>query len=137
MNAADALLQALRQRLLSHAPLVTLLGGAHVFDEPPHGARPPLVYFAASEHRDWSEPGRRAHEHFVTIEAETDARGRAPAQAIASEIEAALDGARFPLAGHHLVSLRMIFWTVARRKPSGGFGATLKFRAATEAFEET
>ena len=120
----------MRDALLAHTPLLALLGGGHVFDEVPRGEQEPYVAFASIETRDWSVQDQKAHEHFVTLEVKTKSRGRKLAQAIASEIEAALDGVSLTLAGHVLVNLRLTFWTVARTNEY--FGAVLKFRAATE-----
>jgi Protein of unknown function (DUF3168) len=132
MSAALALQQAMREALLAHGPLTTLLGGGHVFDELPRGAKPPLVEFTAIETRDWSVADQWAQEHFVQLAATTHERSRAPAQAIAHEIEVALDGAALTLAGHRLVNLRLVFTSVSRMKPDANFGAILRFRAATE-----
>jgi hypothetical protein len=131
MNAAHALQQAMRNALLADAPLKTLLGGAHVFDEVPRGEPPLHVHFAAIETRDWSVMDRKAHEHFVTLDVITNARSRGLAQAICDRIETVLDSATLTLTDHHLVNLRAVFWSVARQK-SQDFGATLRFRAATE-----
>ncbi len=130
--AALALQQAMRQRLLAHAPLTALLGGAHVYDELPRGAHAPHVAFAGIETRDWSVMDQKAHEHFVTIAAATRQRSRALAEAIAGEIGAALDRASLTLDGHVLVNLSLVFANVGRLRPSEHFGATLRFRATTE-----
>ncbi len=132
MNAALALQQAMRAALLADAPLLALLGGAHVFDEVPRGEPPLHVAFGTIETRDWSTATDKAHEHFVTLEVATNERGRALAQAICERIEAVLDQAALALAGHRLVNLRMVFWSVSRARASQNFGASLRFRAATE-----
>src|SRR5688572_10337722 len=100
----------MRARLLSHAPLLLLVKGVHVFEELPRGAQPPFVAFGAVETRDWSTSDAKAHEHFVTLNAATNSRSRALAQDILSEIEAALDNQALILVGHRLVNLRLIFW---------------------------
>ncbi|MGH6908408.1 MAG: DUF3168 domain-containing protein [Aestuariivirga sp.] len=122
----------MRAALLAHAPLIALLQGHHVYEESPRGAKEPFVSFGAIETRDWSVADQKAHEHFVTLEIRTNQRSRKLAQDIASEIEAALDDANLPLAGHSLINLRLVFWTVARDKAAENFNATLRFRAATE-----
>ncbi|MGQ0485724.1 MAG: DUF3168 domain-containing protein [Hyphomicrobiales bacterium] len=131
-NPAFALQEAMRSRLLAHAPLTLLLQGQHVFDEVPRGANPPFVAFAAIETRDWSVADRKAHEHFVTLQVVTNSRSRKLAQDLLAEIEAALDNAVLTLAGHVLVNLRLMFWAVAKEKTGENYGATLRFRAATE-----
>lgn len=132
MNAAQATQQAMRAALLARAPLITLLGGAHVFDEVPRGANAPYVAFTQIETRDWSVADQKAHEHFVTLEISTNQRGRGPAQAIASEIELALDNATLTLVDHRLINMRVIFTTVTRAGKTENFGALMRFRAATE-----
>jgi Protein of unknown function (DUF3168) len=132
MNAALALQQAMRAALLADTALITLLGGAHVFDEVPRGEPPLCVAFANIETRDWSVMDQKAHEHFLTLEVTSNERGRAQAQNICNRIEAVLDNAALTLTGHRLVNLRLTFWNVARTKADKNFGATLRFRAATE-----
>jgi hypothetical protein len=132
MNSATALQQAMRASLIAHAPLTQLLGGAHIYDEVPRGEPASHVHFSDIETRDWSVMDQKAHEHFVTIEVASNERGRALAQAIALEIEIALDNVMLTLAGHRLINLRLVFGTVARAKANPNFGALLRFRAATE-----
>jgi hypothetical protein len=131
-GAAEALTEAMRAALLAHAPLRELLGGAHVHDEPPRGARLPFVSFETLETRDWSTADHKAHEHLVTLAVRTGNRGRNLAQRILDAIEAALDGASLPLEGHRLVNLRLVFWSVTRERQGENFGALARFRAATE-----
>lgn len=132
MSGAYQLQEAMRAALLSHAPLRLLLGGAHVYEELPRGAVPSAVTFEASETRDWSTADHKAHEHFVTLSIRTNNRSRKLAQGVLDEIEAVLDGAALDVPGHRLVNLRLIFWSVARERNGQNFGASLRFRAATE-----
>jgi hypothetical protein len=125
-----ALQEAMRAALLAHAPLRLLLGGAHVHEELPRGARPPFVLFEAIETRDWSVADQKAHEHFVALSVKTNSRSRRLAQQVLDEIETVLDGAGLSLAGHRLVNLRLTFWSVTRQGET--YGANLRFRAATE-----
>ncbi len=131
-NPGFALQEAMRAALLAHGPLVALLQGQHVYEEMPRGAKESYVAFGAIETRDWSVKDQKAHEHFVTLDVRTNQRSRKLAQDIVGEIEAALDNAALSLAGHTLVNLRLVFWTVARDKAGENFNATLRFRAATE-----
>jgi hypothetical protein len=133
-NPAIALQEAMHAALLASAPLAALLQGQHVYEEKPRGAQTSFVAFDEIETSDWSVKDQKAHEHFVTLSVQTNSRSRKLAQEIVAAIEAALDGARLTLAGHALVSLRMVFWTVMRARNSETFAATLRFRAATEPF---
>ncbi len=132
MNAALALQQAMRQTLLAHAPLTTLLGGAHIYDEIPRGDPPSHVVFDLIETRDWSVKDHMAHEHFLSIDVTTNERGRSLAQSVCDEIEKALHDVALTLTGHRLINLRMIFWSVGKSRAGKTFGGTLRFRAATE-----
>jgi hypothetical protein len=132
VNPGHALTEAMRRALIAHAPLRLLLGGAHVHEEVPRGAKEPFVSFETIETRDWSTADQKAHEHFVTLSVRTNSRSRSLAQTVLDEIEAVLDGASLTLAGHRLVNLRLTFWTVARQRDGETFGASLRFRAATE-----
>ncbi len=132
MNSATATQQAMRAALLARAPLLTLLGGAHIFDEVPRGANAPYVVFSSIETRDWSVADQKAHEHFITLDVITNQRSRAAAQAICNEIEAALDNAALSLVDHRLINLRVVFTTAARSNKTENFGALIRYRAATE-----
>lgn len=131
-NPGLALQAAMRAALLAHAPLTLLLGGAHVHEEMPRGASTTYVSFGDIETRDWSTSDAKAHEHFVMLSIRTNIRSRQLAQNILDEIESVLDNVSLNLAGHRLVNLRIIFWSVAREKNGENFGATVRFRAATE-----
>lgn len=130
MSPALALQRAMRDRLLAHAPLLALLGGAHVFDERPRGAQPPFVAFGQIETRDWSTCEATGHEHLVTLDIACRTRSRAHADEIASEIELALDRASLTLDGHVLVNLVLRDWTLQRR--GDAFTGSVRFRAVTE-----
>jgi hypothetical protein len=132
MSPGLSVQQAMRTALLARAPLLTLLGGAHVFDELPRGANAPYVFFTGIDTRDWSVADQKAHEHFVGIEIATNSRSRSAAQSIAHEVETALDNATLTLVDHKLVNLKIIFINVARTKAVDNYGAVLRFRAATE-----
>lgn len=120
----------MRTALLGHAPLRALLGGAHVHEEVPRGAKPPFVLIEGIETRDWSVADQKAHEHFAMLSVRTSSRSRKLAQQILDEIETVLDGAVLTLAGHRLVNLRIVFWSVMRLGES--YGASVRLRAATE-----
>jgi Protein of unknown function (DUF3168) len=132
MTPGLALQTAIRAALLADASLVTLLGGAHVFDEMPRGEQAPYVAFNGLETRDWSVHDQKAHELFVSLEISTNERGRTQAHGICERIEAVLDNAVLVLTGHKLINLRCVFWNVSRMKNDKTIGATMRFRAATE-----
>ena len=124
--------QAMKSALASRPALITLLGGAHVYDELPRGATAPYVMFTTIETRDWSVADQKAHENLVTLEVSSKSRSRAQAQNIVQEIELALDGAALTLVDNNLINLRCVFISAARQKSADYFSATMRFRAATE-----
>ena len=132
MSPAQSIQQAMRAALIARAPLTTLLGGAHIYDEAPRGANPPYVVFNAIETRDWSVADQKAHELIVTLEIVTNSRARPLAQNIANEIETALDGAVLTLTDHRLVNLRAVFNFVSKSIATSNFNGVVRFRAATE-----
>ncbi|WP_395689459.1 DUF3168 domain-containing protein [Aestuariivirga sp.] len=132
MSGGLEVVAAVRAALLAHAPLTALLGGAHVYEELPRGAPACFIEVTEVETRDWSTADKTAHEHFLTLAVRTNSRSRALAQKLSGEIEAALDGAALAVEGHRLVSLRLIFQTVARGINAPAFGARMRLRAATE-----
>ncbi|MCA3555304.1 DUF3168 domain-containing protein [Aestuariivirga sp.] len=130
MSAGLALQEAMRARLIADGAVTAALGGAYVFDEAPRGAPPAYVEFTSLDTRDWSTFGEGGFEHFVSLAVRSNSRGRTQAQEVSAAVEAALDGAELTLPGHRLVNLRLMFWSVA--KTGQYFGASLRFRAATE-----
>lgn len=129
-SAGLALQEAMREALAADPALKALLGGAYVYDEVPRGAPPSYVEFTALDTRNWSTFGEKGFEHVVTVAVRCNSRSRKPAQEISAAVEAALDGAAFPVPGHRLVNLHMVFWSVM--KTGQTYGASLRFRAATE-----
>lgn len=129
-SAGLALQQAMRGALIADPALRALLGGAHVYDEVPRGAPAGYVEFTAIETRDWSTMAEPGLEHFVSLAVRSNSRGRTHAEEICAAVGAVLDGAALTLAGHRLVNLSMVFWSVMKSGQS--YGATLRFRAATE-----
>jgi hypothetical protein len=121
-----ALQQAMRTKLLAHAPLTTLLGGAFIFDEKPLGTPPPHVRFEDIDTRDWSVKDQKAHEHVVMLAVSSRESNRQRLADIVDQIEAALDDQPLTMTGHRLINLRLLFAVITRD------GARLRFRAATE-----
>lgn len=129
-SAGLALQQAMRAKLIADDAVKAALGGAYVFDEVPRGAPPSYVEFTALDTHDWSSFGEPGLEHFVSLVVRCNSRGRGQAQEISAAVQAALDGAALTLAGHRLVNLGVVFWSVM--KTGQTYGASLRFRAATE-----
>ena len=129
-SAGLALQEAMRAALIADPALKALLGGAHVYDEVPRGVPPSYVEFTALDTRDWSTMAEVGLEHFVSIVVRSNSRSRKAAQEISAAVQAVLDGAAFAVPGHRLVNMTLVFWSVMKTGQS--YGASLRFRAATE-----
>ncbi|MCX7350607.1 MAG: DUF3168 domain-containing protein [Alphaproteobacteria bacterium] len=131
-SAGLALQEAMRDALIADDAVKAALGGAYVFDEVPRGAPPAYVEFTTLDTRDWSSSGERGFEHFVSLAVRSNSRSRRQAQEISAAVQAAFDGAALAIRGHRLVNLSLVFWSVMKTGQS--YGASLRFRAATEPF---
>lgn len=126
MHAALSLQIALRDRLLSHAPLAAM----PVFDHVPQGTAAPYIVIARIETRDWSTKDHEGAEHLVTLHVWSRHHGKSAVYGVLAEIDAALDGAALVLTDHRLVNLSTVFWTVTREGDL--HRGLVRLRAATE-----
>jgi hypothetical protein len=131
-SAAWALQQAIFATLTADTPLVTLLGGARVYDDVPQGAAFPYLTFGQSTARDWSTGSDDGNEHILTLHVWSQANGKRQANEIMGAIRTALHDQPLTLTGHRLINLRHEF-SEARRDPDGETTHGIaRFRAVTE-----
>jgi len=107
VSAAAALSRAILAALRADAHLRARLGGDRVFDAAPARPAPPYLFLGPHTTRDWSTSSGAGHEHRITLTAVAREEGFAAVQAIAGAVAARLDAPLAPLAGHHLVLLRV------------------------------
>ena len=131
-SAGWALQRAVHQALTADAGLLTLLGGARVWDHVPRGAAFPYVSIGATTERDWSTDGSKGLEHVLILNVWSKAAGRHEANAIADALRAALHDAQLTLAGHRLVNLRHELTEVGRDAAAEIYRGAVRFRAVTE-----
>lgn len=131
-TAAVALRAAVHDALKADAPLVALLGGAKVFDEPPAATSFPYVTLGEARLRDVSGDGGRAEEHQIILHGWSRQGGHREAHTIAGAMLAALDDAALALDGHRLVNLRFAVADVRREADGRTYHALVRFRAVTE-----
>jgi hypothetical protein len=132
VNAALALQRAMVAHLRADASLALMLGGPHVYDEPPANQKPPYVTVAGIETRDWSAMDGRGAEHMVTLHVWSLKRGRKEAQTIVGAIDDRLDNAPLYPDGHRLVNLRTLFWTALPEPDGERTRGLMRLRAVTE-----
>jgi hypothetical protein len=132
MSAANALLQAIHQRLSADVALTGMIGPDGIRDRLLPRAALPCIVFGDMETRDFSTSTEHGEEHLLTLEIWSEGEGRRQAQTIAGLVRSLLDDAALTLDGFSLVSLLQT-GVRARREPKTRFyGAEMRFRAVTE-----
>ena len=135
-SASWALQQAIFACLTSDSALVTLLGGARVYDDVPERGAFPYVTFAPGIERDWSTGSGVGSEHAVTLHVWSRGAGRKEALAIIDAAQSRLHDAALTLVGHRLVNLRHESSDVRRDSDGETFHGIVRFRAVTEPVSE-
>lgn len=131
-TASWALQRAIYDTLTGDTTLVGLLNGPHVYDHVPRGTSFPYLTFGQSSERDWSTGGAPGHEHTVTLNVWSQARGRRQIQAIVAVMRGLLHEQPLTLDGHTLVNLRHDV-TEVRREPDGEtLRGVVRLRGVTE-----
>lgn len=130
--ASTALRAAIHDALAADAALVSILGGAKVYDEPPRAAAFPYVTLGETRIADFSAGGEPGEEHQLTLHAWSRQGGHKQAHQIAGALLQALDDAPLSLADHTLVNLRFSVADVRREADGRTYHALVRFRAVTE-----
>jgi hypothetical protein len=130
--ASVALRVAVHDALTNHAPLVSLLGGPKIYDEPPRGAVFPYVTLGEARLSDFSAGSDPGEEHQLTLHAWSRQGGHREAHMIAGALLQALDDAPLTLTDHALVNFRFSVADVRREADGRTYHALVRFRAVTE-----
>lgn len=132
-----ALRSALRTNLIADAPLVALLGGPRIYDEPPRGLAPPYVVFGDAVAADWSSGDRLGARQKLSLVAWSGQGGDSEVLAIAARLEEVVSTAPLAPEGHTLVLLRVLATETSRPPdddPAAGLRrAILRLEALTQA----
>ena len=127
-----ALRRAMLAALVADSALLSMLGGAHIYDEAPPGAPTPRIAFADVQTRDWSAQSSPGYEQMLTLTVWSGGRGARESLDIADRVIAVLDQAPLTLAGHSLIDLRFIALATKREQAGRYARADVRFRATTE-----
>lgn len=130
--ASVALRAAVHDALNADAALVSILGGAKVYDEPPRAAAFPYVTLGEARIADFSAGGEPSEEHQLTLHAWSRQGGHREAHQIAGALLQALDDAPLALTDHHLVNFRFSVADIRREADGRTYHALVRFRAVTE-----
>lgn len=131
-SASFALQKAIVAALSGDASVVSLLGGARIYDDVPNRTEFPYMTIGQTTERDWSTGTDLGSEHLVTLHVWSRTKGRKQADEVMAAARSALHDQGLALVGHRLVNLRHEF-SDARREPDGEtFHGISRFRAVTE-----
>ena len=130
--ASAALRAAVHDALSADAALLSALGGAKIYDEPPRAAAFPYVTLGEARIANYSTGDASGQEHQLTLHAWSRQGGHKEAHVIAGALLQALDDAPLALTDHRLVNLRFAVADVRREADGRTYHALVRFRAVTE-----
>lgn len=131
-NSAVSLRAAIRDALVNDSPLVALLGGEKIYDEPPRDAALPYVTLGEDVIADASTSTEPGGEHALTLHVWSRQGGHREAHVIAGAVLEALVDAPLALDGHHLANLRFLVADVRREANGRTYHGIVRLRAVTE-----
>jgi uncharacterized protein DUF3168 len=133
--SANALQEAVFERLSTDAAITALAGAGKIVDGRPVRKEPPFIAFGDWRVDDFSTGTEIGGEHRFEIEVWSDGAGKKQAAAIAQAVIAALHDAALSVPGFHLVNLRHLRTRTGRETRSRHIRARVEFRAVLEPAE--
>ncbi|WP_319529367.1 DUF3168 domain-containing protein [uncultured Cohaesibacter sp.] len=130
--ASRSLEQALFAHLKAGNDLITLLGGARLYDEPKRNSDLPYLTLATSYSRDWSTGSDKGEEHRLLLTVWTGTEDRALQQSILDCLSTLLADPSLSLTGHHLVNLTIERTDMRTDRKNRLLQGILQMRAVTE-----
>jgi mRNA-degrading endonuclease YafQ of YafQ-DinJ toxin-antitoxin module len=133
MTAASwALQRSIYQALAGSAELTSLLGGEHIYSNPPPAAEFPYITLGQTVNLDWSTGTEDGNEHSLTLHVWSRADSAIEVHEIIQVIRMLLHNQPLSLEDHFLVNMRHEF-TEARIDPDGEtMHGIVRYRAVTE-----
>lgn len=132
MHSAVSLRAAIHGALAADAPLVALLGGAKIYDEPPRDAALPYVTLGEDVVADASTATEAGDEHTLTLHVWSRQGGHREAHLITGAVLEALADAPLVLEGHRLANLRFVVADIRRGSDGRTYHGIVRLRALTE-----
>jgi hypothetical protein len=130
--AAWDLQQAVHATLSADSAILSLLGGARVYDDVPQGAAFPYLSLTAFTVRDWATGTEPGAEILFTVSAWSRRAGHKEAHLIADAVRSALHDAPITLTDYHLVNLRHEASDSRRERDGDTYRVAARFRAILE-----
>lgn len=132
MHSAVSLRAAIRGALIADSPLVSLLGGEKIYDEPPRDAALPYVTLGEDVVSDGSTATEAGDEHALTLHVWSRQGGHREAQLISGALLEALADAPLAPEGHRVANLRFVAADVRREADGRTYHGIVRLRALTE-----
>ncbi len=130
--SAVSLRAAIHGALKADTPLVSLLGGEKIYDEPPRDAALPYVTLGQNVISDGSTATESGDEHSLTLHVWSRQGGHKEAHVLAGAVLEALIDAPLSLENHHLANLRFVVADVRRESDGRTYHGIVRLRALTE-----
>jgi hypothetical protein len=130
--AAWDLQQAVHATLSADSAILSLLGGARVYDDVPQGAAFPYLSLTAFTVRDWATGTEPGAEILFTVSAWSRRAGHKEAHLIADAVRSALHDAPITLTDYHLVNLRHEASDSRSERDGDTYRVAARFRAILE-----
>ena len=133
IDAVLAVRRAIQARLVADGPLIALLGGPRIFDEPPRAAKGPYIVHGDVEARDWSSGAEQGCEQRIELVIWAPSGGEtARALSIAARAALVLHEAPITPAGHRLFLIRQTGLDIRRDTKTGLPRISLWLRCITD-----
>ncbi len=130
--SAAALRAAIYTALKADGPLVAMLGGAKIYDEPPREASLPYVTLGEAVVSDRSTSTESGDEHALTLHVWSRQGGHREAHLLSGVVLQALADAPLAPQGQHLANLRFIVAEIRREADGRTYHGIVRLRAVTE-----
>lgn len=124
--------KALFSHLNADTTLISLIGGARIYDGAPRRAELPYVTFEAAATTPLGSDGSQILEHQVSLTVISQSGGRSTGEDIADRLVDLIDEAALSPAGCHLVDLTLSSRGSERSNDGRTYRSRLQFRAVTE-----
>nr|WP_321457691.1 DUF3168 domain-containing protein [uncultured Cohaesibacter sp.] len=124
--------QGILTNLKSDTALLTLLGGAKLYDEPRRNAPFPYLTLVTSYSRDWSTGTEQGEEHRIAITVWTSSNDRELQQNIWARLRALLSETQAEMSDHYLINLQIERLELLPDRKNHLLQGVMQLRAVTE-----
>lgn len=134
MKLSLALQRSLISVLRSDAPLTTLLGGAHIYDAPPHAEQGllPHIILGDDSISNWPTKDSDGAEHTIMLTIWSDGQGYSEVKSIMAALYNAVEENALAIDGGQVISLRFLSARTSRESAGRLRRALCRFRVLVE-----